>query len=213
MKNNEIPRLQHNVNKKNVRANAQDFLRITPEKVTEQFIELIKIAQCADIAMIAFTNLDMSYKSPMISNHIKRIKESSEAIRKELRNNPKFGFKSYNNEYAENASGELYNLLGLAMLFGTDGLEALNVNLRLQLQEPGKMADALTALNNMVENEDYIGGKIVMFANALLFRAADNLKSGKPNQADTVDQIIVKNTRVSDLINQLKKDLNLTHNE
>jgi hypothetical protein len=139
-----------NIDRKKLELSLDAFTKISQAKATEQFLELIKIAQCADIAAIAHQNLDMRFKNPLISNHIKRIAESSAAIRSELRINPKYGFRSADNDYTEDAAGELYMLLSYAIRFGKDGISALTENLRLQLEEPEKVKEFWAAMNQEV---------------------------------------------------------------
>lgn len=132
-----------------VRADISQFLKISPEKTKSQYIELIKISKCIDIAEQAYLNLDMEYKNPIVSNHLKRIKDSANEIKKQLKNHKKYGFSHKQSDYAEEAACELYMLISYAIRFGKEGIVALNEYLRVNLDEPEQF---VAYVNNLVTN-------------------------------------------------------------
>lgn len=109
------------------------FQKITPEKALEQFQLLTQIDINARIADMACLSLDMRFKNPLIKQRIKRIKDDCSFIQRELKNDKKYGFSVKDTEYVEDATGELYQLMQLAVQFGKEGIQALNENLLEQI--------------------------------------------------------------------------------
>jgi hypothetical protein len=115
-----------NTTQNKVQVSIKDFTKITREKAIDQFLEAIKISQCADIALMAHSNMDMDFQNPFIKNHLKRIKESSEAIKRELRSNKKYNLKSNDTEFTEDMAGVLFDFMTLSTLAGREYTQNLN---------------------------------------------------------------------------------------
>lgn len=178
-----------NFNKKVVRANAADFTKLTPEKAQDQFIELIKICQCIDVALIAQLNLDARFKNPIIGNHLKRIKDSAQAIKTELRSS-RYGFSAKETEYAEEVACEIYNFLSTAVRFGKDGISELNKYLTLQLDQPEKFNAFVTETNTLISTgESFIRAAVVEYSKQMCERFG---VAGGPIYFDLLDDIVNK---------------------
>jgi len=112
----------------------QDFQKITPQKALDQFQHLVTIDISARMAEQALLSLDMRFKNPVVSNHLKRIRESVAAVKLALKTDPKYGFSVKDEGFTFDAVAEIYECVTLLPYFGKEGIAALNGNLKEQIE-------------------------------------------------------------------------------
>jgi hypothetical protein len=114
--------------------------RITPEKAMEQFQILLQIELLSRLIALRCQNLDMDFKRPDVHQRIGRMTADIAFIKMQLRTDKKYNIVPVDEEYAEDATGELDELFRLAPLFGKEGLAALNGNLQEQIDNAKKQS-------------------------------------------------------------------------
>lgn len=112
-----------------------ELQKITPEKSLEQFQLLTTIDLFAKLAEMSCLSLDMRFKKPLINQRLKRLREDVKFIQDELKRDRKFGFQVIDEEYVEDATCELHEMIKLAIMFGKEGIAAFNGSLRDVLDE------------------------------------------------------------------------------
>lgn len=157
------------------KVDVRSFATLSEETRTSLTQDVIVINQCADIATMAHENLHGMFKNPNINMHLKRIKDSSEAIKDIMRRDPRYGLKTKDTDYRINIGTELYVFLNLIMHFGETGLSAINENLRLNREYKEELALSYEIINKLAADPMYLSDALSHLATTLLQRAGGKI--------------------------------------